>query len=56
MIKENRDGSVLLSFPANSLFEVKRWVLSWGSDARVISPKILAESVKKELKKALAGY
>lgn len=55
-VQERGDGGVVLSFPTNSLFEVKRWVLSWGSDARVLSPKILADQVRDDLEKAAAGY
>ncbi len=50
------DGAILLSFTTNSLFEVKRWVLSWGADARVIEPESLAHLVRKELESALLRY
>lgn len=50
------DGSLVLSFPATSLFEVKRWVLSWGADARAIEPEKLAASIKAELMKSLGSY
>ena len=55
-VKMNKDGSVILSFKTNSLFEVKRWVLSWGKDAKVISPKYLADEIKKELKEIIKHY
>jgi predicted DNA-binding transcriptional regulator YafY len=56
VIKEKGEGSVVLSFPTNSLFEVKRWVLSWGGDARVLSPKTLADQVRDELTQAAGRY
>ncbi len=56
VIQEKGDGSVVLSFPSNSLFEVKRWVLSWGGDARVLSPKILADRVRDDLAQAASRY
>jgi len=55
-IKDRADGSAILSFTTNHLFEVKRWVLSWGSDAVVLDPPELVEQVKKELAESLAGY
>ncbi len=51
-----KDGSVVLGFPARHLYEVKRWVLSWGSGAKALAPKELADSVQKELASALADY
>jgi len=35
--------------PSNSLFEVKRWALSWGRDAKVLAPAILIEQVREEI-------
>ena len=40
-VKHHRDGSITLSFPAPALYEVKRWVLSWGAEAEVVGPKEL---------------
>lgn len=48
-IKENRDGSIILSFKTNHLFEVKRWVLSWGAGARVLAPKELNQSIMEDI-------
>lgn len=55
-ITRNSDGSITLSFTTNSLFEVKRWVLSWGADARVIEPEALANQVREELTAASTRY
>jgi predicted DNA-binding transcriptional regulator YafY len=55
-IERNGDGTIVLSFPANSLFEVKRWVLSWGADARVLEPDILVRQVRDELDRAAGRY
>lgn len=48
-IETHRDGGLTLSFPVPALYEVKRWVLQWGADAEVLSPKELRDSVTKEL-------
>ena len=55
-LERKQDGSVILSFTTNSLFEVKRWILSWGADARVIEPVSLADQVRMELETALTKY
>ncbi len=43
-----KNGDVELSFPAAGLFEVFRWVLSWGHYAKVLEPKELREMVENE--------
>ena len=43
--EEKTDGSVILSFPTRRLEEVQRWVMSWGSDAKVLSPKALVNLI-----------
>lgn len=55
-IAQNSDGSIVLSFPTNSLFEVKRWILSWGADAKVLEPAFLVEQVEDELRRAMELY
>ncbi|MBU0480605.1 MAG: WYL domain-containing protein [Proteobacteria bacterium] len=50
------DGSVTLSFTSNHLFEVKRWILSWGSGVRVLAPPELVDAVRLELEEALQAY
>ncbi len=55
-ITDEPDGGCVLEFPAASLFEVKRWVLSWGKDALVLEPKELRELVREELVKAGENY
>jgi predicted DNA-binding transcriptional regulator YafY len=55
-VKKNRDGSITLSFPAPALYEVKRWVLSWGAEAEVLKPKELKDEVSKELRATAVLY
>jgi len=55
-IRENKDGSIVLSLRVTHLFEVQQWVLSRGGEAKVLAPKELREEVKLELKKTEAGY
>jgi proteasome accessory factor B len=55
-IEENADGSLQLSFITNSIIEVKKWILSWGSGVKVLEPKFLAQTIEEELTKALKKY
>jgi len=55
-VTKNRDGGVTLTFPAPELYEVKRWVLSWGADATIVKPKELRDEVAKELRTAVGAY
>lgn len=52
-VKKLSDGGVELTFPVakNGLFEVFRWVLSWGRHVRVIDPLRLREMVEDEVGK-----
>ncbi len=50
------DGGVILSFSANHLFEVKRWVLSWGAGVTVLEPEELRQDVLRELAEAARNY
>ena len=55
-IRENQDGSLAIAFTTNSLQEVKRWVLGWGSSARVIRPEQLRREIVEELTRTLETY
>jgi proteasome accessory factor B len=55
-IKKQEDGSLILSFTTNHLFEVKRWVLSWGSGVKVLAPGKLQSAIHLEIQKALQAY
>jgi predicted DNA-binding transcriptional regulator YafY len=55
-VKEEADGSVTISFTTSGIFEVKRWVLSWGAAALVLEPKELEQAVKEEIRKMKERY
>lgn len=55
-LKQNKDGSLELSFKVKHLYEVTRWILSWGKDVTVLEPAQLQSAVKEELRKALNNY
>lgn len=49
-IKKNKDCHCILTFTASSRPEVLAWVLSFGEEVKVLSPKWLVEEVKKAIK------
>ncbi len=44
-VRRRRDGSILLDFPAPSLFEAFRWAMAWGPEAEVLEPAPLRRAV-----------
>jgi len=50
-IKRRRNGDIELSFPARGLYEVQRWVLSWGHQVRVLAPTELQLAIRKEVQR-----
>ena len=55
-LKQNKDGSVRVSFETTQLPEVKRWVLGQGSTVKVLGPKELQEDVCREAVKMQGMY
>lgn len=55
-IRQGAKGSVTLIFRTNSLFEVKRWVLSWGGGAEVLAPALLRNMITEDVKKLAGTY
>ena len=54
-IEEQADGGLILSLTVNHLLELKRWVLSWGDEVRVLAPRHLAEAIRAIAGRMLAG-
>ena len=55
-LEEHEDGSATMRITAGTPGEIKRWVLGFGSHARVIAPQALADEVQAELRAALQRY
>lgn len=47
---ENEDGSIILEMQTCGWFDVKRWVLSFGKDARVIAPEKMRAEIFEEVR------
>ena len=49
-IKSLKYGEVELQLSLSHLTDIKRWILGWGSQAKVLSPDELVETIKSEAK------
>lgn len=50
------DGSVIFEAEVAGIDEIRFWVLSWGSNATVIEPDELKESIQEEIEKMQVNY
>ena len=55
-IKKLKNGSVELSLHVGGLDEIAWWVLSWGKEAKVLSPPKLVKIMTDQLSKSLKRY
>lgn len=53
---DNEKGSILFKGTTSSEIELKKWILSFGSEAKLIKPMWLKEIIKEELKSAIVLY
>ena len=51
-----KDGSLILEFPVADFREIKRRILFYGADVKVLSPKTLAEELKQEIRRMAGIY
>lgn len=47
------DGGAVVQLQLRSLIEVRRWVLSWGSDCEVLAPDELRTDIRREAERIL---
>lgn len=55
-MEENPDGSLYLHLKTSGYDDVKRWILSFGNNARVIEPPRLKRDVAETCRKMAYGY
>lgn len=55
-ISKRKDGSIVLWMKTSGWYDVKKWVLSFGADARVLEPVHLQDKIRNEVAKMLKGY
>jgi len=54
-IKELEGGRIEFQIELADLFEIERWILSWGSHAKVLGPAKLKNSIRKHAEAILAN-
>ena len=55
-ITKNRDGSIVLELNTSGWDDIKRWVLSYGSEAKVLKPTKLQKEIIAELEASRKIY
>ena len=55
-IRDQEDGSVIFSADVAVTPELRRWIMSWGSEAVVLEPQALRDDIQAEAADMLAGY
>lgn len=54
--EENDDGSLVMHLKTSGYGDVKRWILSFGNDARVLEPLKLRDDIAETCRKMAEGY
>lgn len=52
-IVENSDGSIVVSMKTSGTRDIKSWVMSFGKDAVLLSPKSLRQAIQADLEESL---
>jgi predicted DNA-binding transcriptional regulator YafY len=55
-IKNQKDGSIILTMKTSGRWDLKKWVLSYGGEARVLEPEDLRKEIRDELTSTLKLY
>ena len=55
-IEDQEDGSIILTMATSGWWDIKRWVLSYGSEAKVLEPEALRQEIADELEVAKQLY
>jgi len=55
-IKEQRDGSIILTMKTSGWWDVRQWILSFGPDAELLEPVEKREEMKQATQKAACLY
>lgn len=50
------DGSTILEMKTSGWYEVKRWLLSFGAEAKLLEPVELSADIEAEIRKTLDSY
>ena len=50
------DGSLIAEFQLTDTQEIKRWIMSFGPNAKVLGPEALVDEVSRDLQRMLSSY
>jgi predicted DNA-binding transcriptional regulator YafY len=56
VITDQSDGSIIVEMTTSGWWHVKKWVLSFGAEAKVLEPQELSNEIANELKQAFGRY
>ncbi len=56
VVKQNRDGTILLTFETNQVLESTSWILGFGPLVKVLNPEDLVKAIKKKAQEILDVY
>ncbi len=55
-ITEKPDGSIILEMVTSGWYDIKRWVMTYGPEAKLLEPEGLREEIRHALEKMLEAY
>jgi predicted DNA-binding transcriptional regulator YafY len=55
-ITQHKDGSVVLWMKTSGWYDVKKWILSFGSEAELLEPEDLRDKIRNEANKIAKAY
>ncbi len=55
-ITDQDDGSIILKMHTSGKHELKKWILGYGADAKVLLPEEMSREIRKEIKKLSKLY
>jgi predicted DNA-binding transcriptional regulator YafY len=55
-ITKRKDGSILLQIKTSGWYDVKKWILSFGSEAELLEPEALRREITEEINGAQRLY
>lgn len=55
-IQDSDDGTIILTMETSGWYDIKRWVMSFGSDAELLEPEEMRNQIIQELNNSLNRY
>ena len=55
-IQENQDGSIIFSMYTSGWRDIKKWILSYGPETKVLKPQKMIDEIVKDVQNIIKGY